>query len=528
MSGTIALVASSSEVSNENAEDNPKVTPDTVSKVKNTKGAKKLADTFLPFLMAAYEAGDESSPHINKKVQAVINKHTTGWYQLETKSNRNTQVFHNRNYTNIIIVANGTMTTGDMIKCYGDLFSPIQIILYHFLYYLSNQWFPTETSIAQAIYDYMKSKTCEFGSEERVNEFLQVISYMKEKYPTANVLLLGHSLGGWIVRRAAYAQNLGNKKVQSIIYNSAVGNTSISQKNEDWNIEVRIKGDLVSTSARSKNREFEFKSVSWFPLRNHLLINFAEDPSLYEEENLNFILNTNTRSQNLLSSLSSNPTTMLTMSNSNMLMPKLQMEHLLALKPSVVFNVEPSQHFMLEILPYLLLPLPPQLPVWEHGQLPMLRVWLERLLSPKPDADAAAPNVAPTLRLLHSPSPSPPSPSPPSPQSPSSPTPDAAAVAPYVAATSPLLPSPSPPSLSPPSQPSQPSQPSPLSPPSPLPPPSPSLPQRSDSVSKQELAQLMCLFRFQHVGNLNGILQRHQFLPLAPSATKRNFKPMSV
>jgi len=253
--------------------ENPDLTPETVTETNSQDEAQLLGDSYLPFIDAGYAGAADPS-----QGQAELEKHIEGWtYQAEI-STPESQVFYHDDDSDAIIVAPGTRGVSDAVATWGAIMSEEQYAVASTAGSVAARFFPGVAAASTGAYNFAKTFSPSQTAEERVDSLHGMIDLVKQQRgEDANLLLLGHSLGGYVVRTAARETGLS-----SIVYNSAVGKHQLYRGNTSKNIELRIANDIVSGTAWEKPREFTFDKGLLNPLSAHRTEQFAVDPEFYK------------------------------------------------------------------------------------------------------------------------------------------------------------------------------------------------------------------------------------------------------
>ena len=249
---------------------NPDVTDTTTEDVQSQNEAAVLADEYLPFIDAGYASASDPN-----STQPTLDKFIEGWTYQQALSTKENAVFYHDSDSDVVISAQGTTGPSDAAKTWNEVASEGQSLLGS----VAATFFPgvaNATTGAANAWNTFSTTTQSF--EERVDSMHAVIDLVRqERGADANVLLIGHSLGGHITRTTAQETGLS-----SIIYNAAVGKNHIYRKNTAKNVEVRIRNDVVSTTLFQKPREFTLQRGAFKnPISAHRTEQFALDPEFH-------------------------------------------------------------------------------------------------------------------------------------------------------------------------------------------------------------------------------------------------------
>ena len=242
--------------------------PEEVESVTQTPQAETLGDKYMPVAKASYifEAqGLQAS-------QEYLNKFYDGLNIDSELSSRENLVMRNSGTNDALVSVTGTTGVGDASSTWPSIFGAEQAVLAAFVS-------PLLAATATAAQPLASAISGRQTFHQRVETTQQTLDKLRAKYGETSTLLLGHSLGGAVVREVARRNNLS-----SIVYNSAVGRSEVYEDNQKKNIEMRINKDIVSLS-RPKPREFSFERgyTALQTLKAHDIENFAKDRARYEK-----------------------------------------------------------------------------------------------------------------------------------------------------------------------------------------------------------------------------------------------------
>ena len=247
----------------------PDLTPETTSQINTQDEAEKLGSEYLPFVDSAY----------TENPQQELDKHVEGWtYQNEISTQENQVYFHDSD-SDAIIVAPGTRGLADAAKTWASIMSEEQYMAASTAGSVAARFFPGVAAASSGAYDFAKTFSPSQTPEERIDSMHGMIDLVKQQRgEDANILLMGHSLGGYVARMAARETGLS-----SLIYNSAVGRGRVYRGNTSKNVELRVRGDIVSATPWVKQREYTLnRGMIRNPLSAHRTEQFANDPAFYE------------------------------------------------------------------------------------------------------------------------------------------------------------------------------------------------------------------------------------------------------
>ena len=247
--------------------------PYQVESVETNDQAEDIADRYAPMLQAAYMY--EGSGY--QDTQNFLNQFYEGVSVDDDLSSRENLVMRNEGTNDAFVAVPGTTGVGDAVSTWPAILSEQQGGLLAALTSpmgLGNQLLARGAVAGAAVMSDRQSFS------QRLETTRQTLDAIYGKYGATDTLLLGHSMGGAVSRQVAQEED-----VSSIIYNSAVGRSSVSQNNRRRNIEVRISKDVVSASLRAKKREFSIdKGYSVFgSIQAHDLTNFVSDKPRYKQ-----------------------------------------------------------------------------------------------------------------------------------------------------------------------------------------------------------------------------------------------------
>ena len=244
--------------------------PSQIEEIDNTNEAEVLGDQYLPIMQGGYMF--ESQGY--EATQTYLSKFYDGLTLDKDLSSRENLVVKNNNNNDVYVSVPGTTGLGDAVKTWGHIISEDQQSILNMTTGVGGKLF------AQAGLMGARQFTDRQTYNNRVQTTEDTLDKIAEKYGDTDTLLMGHSLGGAIVRKVALDNNLS-----SIIYNSAVGKHRIFKDNLKKNIELRIKKDVVSMSYHAKPREYSIeKGYSLFgTLKAHDLTNFIINKDRYDD-----------------------------------------------------------------------------------------------------------------------------------------------------------------------------------------------------------------------------------------------------
>lgn len=247
--------------------------PYQVESVDTSAQAADISERYAPMEQAAYMF--EGSGYEN--TQAFLNQFYEGVTIDGDLSSRENLVMRNEDTNDAFIAIPGTTGVGDALSTWPQIMSEHQSAVLSTI--TSPLGFGSQflASSAVSVAGRLSGRQ---SFQQRLESTRQVLDSIYGKYGSTDTLILGHSLGGAVARQIAQEEDLS-----SIIYNSAVGRSSISQNNRRRNIEVRINKDIVSASLQTKKREFSIeKGYSIFgSIQAHDLTNFVSDKSRYNQ-----------------------------------------------------------------------------------------------------------------------------------------------------------------------------------------------------------------------------------------------------
>jgi pimeloyl-ACP methyl ester carboxylesterase len=247
--------------------------PYEVESVETNEEADEISDRYAPMVQASYmyEGGGR------EKTQAFLDKFYTGVTIDDELSSRENLVMRNEGTNDAFVSVPGTTGVGDAVSTWPAIMSGQQAAAVTAL--TSPVGFVNQligrgaVSAAAALSDRQ-------SFAERVETTRKTLDSIYGKYGETDTLLLGHSMGGAVARTVAQQEDLS-----SIIFNSAVGRSDVSQNNRRRNIEVRIRKDVVSATMHNKKREFSLdRGYSVFgSIQAHDLTNFVSDKPRYNQ-----------------------------------------------------------------------------------------------------------------------------------------------------------------------------------------------------------------------------------------------------
>ena len=245
----------------------PEIVSSVITDTKTEQEAREIANSYMNFVIAGHEyyhGGPE-------KAQAHLDKFYDG-YKVDTSlSDKNHQVFIAGN--NAIVNYISTQSVQAALKNWEDAASKEQKPLISGLFAagkdiyegfksLVQEKFENQTtrdifSIAEKYHEAQMKNT--LNLEERFEDGREILSRVNSKYPTSKKLLTGYSLGGLVAKKTA-----GERGVNAIIYNSAIGKDVIHTKNKANILEFRTPADVVS-GLRVFEKEPEYKQFTLYP-----------------------------------------------------------------------------------------------------------------------------------------------------------------------------------------------------------------------------------------------------------------------
>jgi len=251
----------------------PDVTETTTEDVSTQDEAESLGNTYLPYVDAAYFGANDASTG-----QQELDKHIEGWTYQDTLSTPENQVFYHDSDSDAIIVAPGTRGLADAAKTWKDVMSEEQHAVASLAAGTGAKFFPGVAAVSTGAYSFMNAISGTQSAEERIDSMHNAIDLVRrERGADASILLIGHSLGGYIARKTAQETGLS-----SVIYNSAIGRGRVYRRNTTKNVELRIRGDVVSGTPWAKQREWTINRGLRDPLSAHGTEMFAADPAFYQ------------------------------------------------------------------------------------------------------------------------------------------------------------------------------------------------------------------------------------------------------
>ena len=253
--------------------ENPDITPETTTQINTQDEAESLGNSYLPFIDAAYMGA--SDPQSGQK---ELDKHIEGWSYMSEMSTTENQVFFHDSDTDAIIVAPGTRGVADAAKTWASIMSEEQYAVASTAGSVAAKFFPGVAASSTTAYTFAKAMSPSQTAEERIDSMHGMIDLVKrQRGQDANILLMGHSLGGYVARMTARESGLS-----SVIYNSAVGRGRVYRGNTSKNVELRVRGDIVSGAPWVKQREYTLnRGMIRNPLSAHRTDQFAKDPEFY-------------------------------------------------------------------------------------------------------------------------------------------------------------------------------------------------------------------------------------------------------
>ena len=239
-----------------------------IENIDTTGQAEKIGDLYAPVIVAGYMFETDGAD----SVQKYLNKFYDNLTLDRDLSSKENIVVRNKGTNDTLVAVTGTASVGDAIQTWGSVMSEGQQTLLNLATGIGGQLF------GRAGLGIARQFTDRQNYDERVKTTEDTLDKIAEKYGDTDLLMMGHSLGGAITRQVAHNNNLS-----SIIYNSAVGKSSLYQDNQKKNIEVRINKDIVSLTNFTKPREFSFeKGYSMFgTLKAHDIENFIINKDRY-------------------------------------------------------------------------------------------------------------------------------------------------------------------------------------------------------------------------------------------------------
>ena len=243
--------------------------PSQIEEIDTTPEAEVLGDQYLPIMTAGYMYEGSADA-----TQEYLSKFYDGLTIDRELSSRENVVIKNDNNSDVYVSVAGTTGIGDAVKTWGSIASEGQQTLLNLLTGIGGQTVG-RIGLASA-----RQFTDRQTYDERVQTTEDTLDKIADKYGDTDTLLLGHSLGGAIVRKVALNNNLS-----SIIYNSAVGKNTLYESNQRKNIELRIKKDTVSMTYADKPREFSLdRGYSMLgTIQAHDLTNFVLNKDRYSD-----------------------------------------------------------------------------------------------------------------------------------------------------------------------------------------------------------------------------------------------------
>ena len=250
----------------------PDVTETTTEDVSTQDEAEILGNQYLPYIDAAYMGANDASTG-----QQELDKHIEGWTYMSEMSTAENQVFYHDSDSDAIIVAPGTRGVADAAKTWASIMSEEQYAVASTAGSVAARFFPGVAAVSTGAYDFAKTFSPSQTPEERIDSMHGMIDLVKtQRGQDANILLMGHSLGGYVTRMTARESGLS-----SLIYNSAVGRGRVYRGNTSKNVELRIRGDIVSGTPWFKQREFTVDRGVRNPISAHRTERFAASPDFY-------------------------------------------------------------------------------------------------------------------------------------------------------------------------------------------------------------------------------------------------------
>jgi len=208
--------------------------------VTEQQDGEKLADATMKFPYAGVEnfrKGPEAA-------QKVLDTFYPGYKIDKELSEKRQQVFVNPTLKNSVINFNGTQNPLDAFKTWGDVMSEEQKKIIQAGTVISSKVLPETVAAGASAGEFLGTLSDLYNVpdfSQRVDSGGKLIDAAVKKYPGFNTLLTGYSLGG------AVAKELANKKkMNALLFNSAIGKTKVTDDQKNRIIEFRINNDVVS------------------------------------------------------------------------------------------------------------------------------------------------------------------------------------------------------------------------------------------------------------------------------------------
>ena len=208
--------------------------------VTEQQDAEKLADSTFKF---AY-AGVENFRKGPEAAQKVLDTFYQGYKIDKDLSEGRQQVFVNPTLKNAVINFNGTQNPLDAVKTWSDVMSEEQKKIIQAGSVISSKVLPEAVAAGASAGEFLGTLADLYNVPdfaERVDKGGKLIDEAVRKYPGFTTLLTGYSLGG------AVAKELANKKkMNALLFNSAIGKTKVTDDQKNRIIEFRVNNDIVS------------------------------------------------------------------------------------------------------------------------------------------------------------------------------------------------------------------------------------------------------------------------------------------
>ena len=222
------------------------------------KDAVKVADSYVKFAIA----GDEGYHGGPAKSEQIIQKFQPDYKVDRELSTRENTIFVNNKSKHVVSNQTGTKTALEAYKNWGEAMSKEQSYASDFAIGGISAIFPEIAGIVSANktkIDELVNMTSAKTNQQRLQEGQSNIDKINKKYSDYNKLLTGYSLGGYITRQLASENNMN-----AMIFNPAIGKTSVADNVKNKIIEFRMASDLVS------QRIFEPEATKTFTFANKL------------------------------------------------------------------------------------------------------------------------------------------------------------------------------------------------------------------------------------------------------------------
>lgn len=220
------------------------------------KDAVKVADAYVKFAIA----GDEGYHDGPAKSEQIIQKFQPDYKVDRELSTRENTIFFNDKSKQVISNQTGTKTALEAYKNWNEAMSREQSYASDFAIGGISAIFPEIAAIVSANktkIDQLVNMTSAKTNQQRLDEGQSNIDKINKKYADYNKVLTGYSLGGFITRQLA-----SNNNMNAMIFNPAIGKTSVADNVKNKIIEFRMASDLVS------QRIFEPYSTKTFTFAN--------------------------------------------------------------------------------------------------------------------------------------------------------------------------------------------------------------------------------------------------------------------